>query len=124
MGLTLAGNKDNSESNLQSRERLSEKGLEFCQNTSPSEENMQRNTGELYFCLEFKVSCKCSNTNFCSTSSHAKFKNWQKPRDRCERLAQWEQPVLTGRRRALGSTVKHTQGTCVPAPVSPRKEAA
>ena len=30
--------------------RLSEKGLEFCQNTSPSEEDMQGNTGELREC--------------------------------------------------------------------------
>ena len=49
-GQTLADNNDNSKSNLQSRKRLSEKGLEFCQNTSPSEEDRQRNTGELREC--------------------------------------------------------------------------
>ena len=75
----------------------------------------------LYFCLEFKVSDKCSNANFCSTSSHAKFRNWQQPRDRCERLAQWEQSVLIGRRSALGGTAKHTQGHLFSGSCEPQK---
>lgn len=43
----------------------------------------QRNTGELYFCLEFKVSINVVTQTFAAQVLMPSLKgNWQKPRDR------------------------------------------